>query len=243
MDKEDKPEDKKFHCETCKKTYSNISALNKHFKTASHLQNELKKEDNEKTLEIKSAKGKTKIENEFYCPLCDYEIERRDYFIKHLNSKKHEQNYDEYEKSIEKSDNKEELLDLLADLEHGDIKIGIVKDNLGFKEITKTDILDLFRIDEYINLKPSLYPKTIKQSKHIEGEKTIKQTKEAKNKEKIEDLEYQIKIQSLEIKKIEKERKLFLETKDANIPNRLRQLNVLEDNIKKLKNKLEKLKN
>ena len=186
MDKEDKPEDKKFHCETCKKTYSNISALNKHFKTASHLLN-LENADNDKLIDVKAGKGKTKIESEFYCPLCDYEQIRKDYFANHLESIKHKKNVETYEDNIKNYQDKDELEDALTDLEHFKIKIGVVKDDIlkDYKIVSKGDIEDMFRIDEYLNLKTHSYPKTIKQTKHKEGEKPLNKPKKKKIKKKL----------------------------------------------------------
>lgn len=78
--------DKKFYCEVCKKTFSNVSALNKHKKTDSHLLRVNQKEENEKV--IKHTGKRVKLYS-YYCPLCDYETERKTDMNTHIQSKGH----------------------------------------------------------------------------------------------------------------------------------------------------------
>jgi hypothetical protein len=238
MNKSEEP--KTFYCETCKKSFANVSALNKHYKTASHLQNESKKEFNEEIEDIKSKKGKTKIESMFYCPLCQYETDRKDYFTKHIDSIRHQQNYDTYEESISGNDDYLKLSDLLIELSKGKIKIGTVKENGSYKEVTPDDINEMFRIEDNDKLKKTIYPKNIEHTKN-EG-KTLEQIKQEKKQAKINELKDIIEKQTKTIEKNKKQNEKYLES--GNIEDLAfgkRKSDVLKKALKDNLEKLEKL--
>lgn len=88
--------DKKFYCEVCERTFSNQSALNKHYKTNSHLLRVNQKEENEEV--IKHTGKRVKLYS-YYCPLCDYETERKTDMNTHIESKGHLKKIDLYFKN------------------------------------------------------------------------------------------------------------------------------------------------
>jgi hypothetical protein len=227
----------KFYCETCKKSFAHNSALMKHYKTASHLQNEENKKTEDKILEIKTSKGKSKVQSSFYCPLCDYEIQSKDNFKKHLKTVVHNKNYDIYEEEITKRNDYDELQKLLSDLSESKIKLGLVKDGNKYKEVSVEDIDDLFNIDEIPKLKKTkIYPTNIK---HIKKEESgIIEEKKKTKKEKLNEL---IESGKQQIKQMEKAQEKYLKTKNPEDMNyNLRRLVILKKN---LKTNLEKLEN
>jgi len=233
--------DNKFYCYVCKKTFANVSALNKHYKTASHLQNEANKENEDKILEIKTAKGKSKVQSSFYCPLCQYETDRKDFFTKHIDSKRHEENENKYITNIEDRADYDKLDDLLTDLNTSKIKIGLIKEGNEYKEISADDIDELFKMDEVGELKNVSYPKTIKHVK--KNEVSVKNQQEEKKKKKIDELKEIIKNKMEIIEINEKQREKNKKSKNPedmtyNLSQLARVKKSLEDNLIKL----EKLK-
>jgi hypothetical protein len=141
--------DNKFYCEVCKKTFSNISALNKHFKTESHLKRELEKEDEGEDYQHKENKGKReKKEVAFFCPLCDYETKRLNDIEKHIKSKGHQNAIETYKSKI--TNQPKNAINMLNDPYQ--LNIGLVKDYDDEKEkevmvnITTDDIFDKFNL-------------------------------------------------------------------------------------------------
>jgi hypothetical protein len=238
MDKTEEP--KTFYCDVCKKSFANVSALNKHFKTASHLQNESKKESNEKIEDVKSKKGKTKIESLFYCPLCQYETDRKDYFTKHIDSIRHQENYDKYEEGIEGNDDYDKLSNLLIELSKGKIKIGTVKIDGLYKDIPADEVDEMFGLEYNDKLKKTSYPKNIKHTKS-EG-KTQEQIKQEKKQAKIDKIKTLIEGQTKEIEKYNKQDEKYRQTGDIQYITRKKRQNFLDKkNLKENLEKLEKL--
>lgn len=94
--------DNKFYCEVCQKSYSNISALNKHKNTESHLKRELiKKEEGEEYKHIEHKGKKEASDSYFYCPICNYETKRQNDMTKHIESSIHKKSIENYKKYIE----------------------------------------------------------------------------------------------------------------------------------------------
>jgi hypothetical protein len=229
----------KFYCDVCKKSFSNVSALNKHFKTATHIQNESNIETDENDL-IKTTKGKTKVKNMFYCPLCQYETDKKDFFLKHINTKRHEDNEDKYKENIEDRADYDKLDDLLTKLSIAKIKIGLVKEDGEYMEVSADDIDELFKMDEVGELKKISYPKSIKQVK--KNEVSLEKQKQEKKQLKIKDLEKIIKTQ-MDI--IEKNNKQMEKYKKTNNPDdmtyNLSELARVKKGLKQNLDKLEKL--
>jgi hypothetical protein len=230
---------KKFYCEVCKKTFTNVSALNKHYKTASHIQNIENENENEDIKEVKGKKGKSKVESLFYCPLCHYQVERKDYFIKHIDSIKHKNNNDKYIKEKENRLDFDELNDLLNELNNAEVKIGIIKNNDGeFEKITDDEIDNIFKINEDDELfKQSNYPKHIKHTK-TEG-KSKQELKKEKEEAEINELKKLIADKEKTLKLYDKQRELYKTTKDLKYYIDNIELNKVK---KQLDNYLEKLK-
>jgi hypothetical protein len=238
MDKTEEP--KTFYCDVCKKSFANVSALNKHFKTASHLQNESKKESDEKIEDVKSKKGKTKLESMFYCPLCQYETDRKDYFTKHIDSIRHQENYDKYEEGIEGNDDYDKLSNLLIELSKGKIKIGTVKVDGMYKEITPDEVDEMFRLEYNEKLKKTNYPKNIEHTKS-EG-KTKEQIKKEKKEAKIDELQTMIKEQTKEIEKYNKQQEKYIKSEDIkDLTYNKRRIDLVKEALKINLEKLEKL--
>lgn len=130
-------EDNKLYCKICEKTFSNVSALNKHLKTASHLQNELNKEQNKEIEKVEAGKGKIKIDSVVYCPLCDYTSNKLENFRNHTVSKMHEKNKElllDYIKKItidyyydDKKEINKTINYFIIDIEALKFKIGLIK--------------------------------------------------------------------------------------------------------------------
>jgi len=256
--------DNNFYCEICKKTFSNISALNKHKKTESHLKRELESEDLDETEQHKEHKGKKEAKQvSFFCPLCEYETKRLNDMEKHTNSKAHKNAVETYKNvtlnipfgSIPRLSNPEEL------------KIGFVKtydedENKDvMKYITEDDIKEKFNIniDGDKNIKEKHVPKSVlqrreRQSKYRESQKDKGITKKVKTEEEkqkerkeiesnIKDLERQIKKYETEIKEakkidmiIIKETKINREAHSEDIKKHLKEVNDLYDEIMEEKN-------
>jgi hypothetical protein len=140
----------KYFDPVCGKSFSTQSALNKHLASPSHMKKlKLKEyekyedEEEENTPEEYNI-GKNKfielnLKKNLYCPLCDYQNPRQTNFVKHTNSKLHNQKIDTYE---ENGGNKQ----LRKDLTNLDVFIGLFKG----KQITKEDVKKEYETDKYM---------------------------------------------------------------------------------------------
>jgi hypothetical protein len=234
----------KYYDEICNKHFSSVSSLNKHLKSASHLQNEIKKEEGEDIKKTTNSKGKVAIESYFFCPFCNYDIERKDYFIKHCETKKHNDNVKLYLKTFVTSQDLENIEKIIYKIETGKMKIGIVKGDDGkFEDFTKDDLLDELKMDVEgdfgYNPKESQYPKHIKHT-ILEG-KTQEQIKIEKKEKKIKDKNEQIKKQEKYVKQLENKADLMEKEVDTSfksllirkkIPGAIEALNKYKNELK-----------
>lgn len=216
-----------FYCDTCQKTFSNVSALNKHKKTESHLLRELKKEeDNYKHVLHKGKKEKS--ESYYFCPLCDYTTKLLNNIKTHLKSKSHEEAFEKYKtymfslkKNVDDAINEPEFL-----------KIGLIKtkddeDKTILENVTEDDLFNNFDLMDSDN------EPIIMKNRIIIKENEDKAIKEFKKKEK--ERERQSNIRKLKTqtktpktKEEKQEEKAFIETS----------LKKEESKLKKLENQL-----
>lgn len=237
--------DNKFYCEVCKKTFSNVSALNKHFKTESHLKRELEKEDEGEDYQHKESKGKReKKEVAFFCPLCDYETKRLNDIEKHIKSKGHQNAIQTYKSKI--SNQPKNAINMLNDPYQ--LNIGFVKDYDDEKEkevminVTADDIFDKFNLldseGEPKIMKNSGVSEKVLERREKDRERKEMQEKQPKTKKALEKaidlLDYSIAI-------ILKKEKMYKEGKlNPNLITEQRKAHL--ENLKTLDKKKEKLK-
>jgi hypothetical protein len=245
--------DNKFYCEVCKKTFSSVSALNKHFKTESHLKRELEKEDEGEDYKYKEHKGKReKKEVAFFCPLCDYETKRLNDIEKHIKSKSHQNAIETYKSKI--TNKPKNAIIMLNDPYQ--LNIGLVKDYDDEKEkevmvnITPDDIFDKFNLldsegEPKIMKNAGVSEKVLERREKDRDRKEMqeKQPKTKKDLEKAIDLlDYSIAI-ILNKEKMYKEGKLnpnlITEQRKAHLEN-LKTLDKKKEKLKLLKEQLNK---
>jgi len=245
--------DNKFYCEVCKKTFSNVSALNKHFKTESHLKRELEKEDEGEDYQHKENKGKReKKEVAFFCPLCDYETKRLNDIEKHIKSKGHQNAIETYKSKI--SNQPKNAINMLNDPYQ--LNIGFVKDYDDEKEkevminVTADDIFDKFNLldseGEPKIMKNSGVSEKVLERREKDRERKEMQEKQPKTKKALEKaidlLDYSIAI-ILNKEKMYKEGKLnpnlITEQRKAHLEN-LKTLDKKKEKLKDLKQQLNK---
>jgi hypothetical protein len=216
-------EENNFYCDICQKTFSNVSALNKHKKTESHLLRELKKEED--NYEHVSHKGKKeKNESYYFCPLCDYTTKLLNNMKTHLKSKLHEESFEKYKtymislnKDIDDAINEPEFL-----------KIGLIKtkdneDKTLLENVTEDDLFNSF------NLMDSNDEPVIMKNKIMIKEDEDKAVKEFKKKEK--ERERQTNIRKLKnqaktpkTKEEKQDEKTFIETSLKKEESKLKKL-------------------
>jgi len=237
--------DNKFYCEVCKKTFSNISALNKHFKTESHLKRELEKEDEGEDYQHKENKGKReKKEVAFFCPLCDYETKRLNDIEKHIKSKGHQNAIETYKSKI--TNQPKNAINMLNDPYQ--LNIGLVKDYDDEKEkevmvnITTDDIFDKFNLldseGEPKIMKNAGVSEKVLERREKDRDRKEMQEKQPKTKK---DLEKAIDLLDYSIAVILKKEKMYKEGKlNPNLITSQRKAHL--ENLKTLDKKKEKLK-
>jgi hypothetical protein len=237
--------DNKFYCEVCKKTFSNISALNKHFKTESHLKRELEKEDEGEDYQHKENKGKReKKEVAFFCPLCDYETKRLNDIEKHIKSKGHQNAIETYKSKI--TNQPKNAINMLNDPYQ--LNIGLVKDYDDEKEkevmvnITTDDIFDKFNLldseGEPKIMKNAGVSEKVLERREKDRERKEMQEKQPKTKKA---LEKAIDLLDYSIAVILKKEKMYKEGKlNPNLITSQRKAHL--ENLKTLDKKKEKLK-
>ena len=237
--------DNKFYCEVCKKTFSNISALNKHFKTESHLKRELEKEDEGEDYQHKENKGKReKKEVAFFCPLCDYETKRLNDIEKHIKSKGHQTAIETYKSKI--TNQPKNAINMLNDPYQ--LNIGLVKDYDDEKEkevmvnITTDDIFDKFNLldseGEPKIMKNAGVSEKVLERREKDRDRKEMQEKQPKTKKA---LEKAIDLLDYSIAVILKKEKMYKEGKlNPNLITSQRKAHL--ENLKTLDKKKEKLK-
>jgi hypothetical protein len=237
--------DNKFYCEVCKKTFSNISALNKHFKTESHLKRELEKEDEGEDYQHKENKGKReKKEVAFFCPLCDYETKRLNDIEKHIKSKGHQNAIETYKSKI--TNQPKNAINMLNDPYQ--LNIGLVKDYDDEKEkevmvnITTDDIFDKFNLldseGEPKIMKNAGVSEKVLERREKDRDRKEMQEKQPKTKKA---LEKAIDLLDYSIAVILKKEKMYKEGKlNPNLITSQRKAHL--ENLKTLDKKKEKLK-
>lgn len=216
-------EDNKLYCKICEKTFSNVSALNKHLKTASHLQNELNKEQNKNIEKVEAGKGKIKVESYLYCPICDYSSDRIGNFTNHTLSNIHQQNEQlllDRIKTLNDDESQKKTETFIDDISRLNFKIGLVKINKKYEDVTKQNIINDFIYnlnldsDQNTNLE-NFFDDTLKKREypeHIEKSEKDKEKIEKELNNNIERINKYINHEKIQIKKIEGKIKQYEES-------------------------------